>query len=81
MPPTRDPILKRKIRFALVGCGRIAGRIVRTVGVRLVDTPGTTRRFAFTPGPPAPGRSRQALPGELVSGEHRALAADALRNA
>jgi UDP-N-acetyl-2-amino-2-deoxyglucuronate dehydrogenase len=26
MPPSRDPIRNRKIRFALVGCGRIAGK-------------------------------------------------------
>ena len=26
MPPARDPITSRKIRFALVGCGRIAGK-------------------------------------------------------
>ncbi len=26
MPPSRDPISNRKIRFALVGCGRIAGK-------------------------------------------------------
>jgi len=26
MPPSRGPILSRKIRFALVGCGRIAGK-------------------------------------------------------
>ncbi len=31
MPPTRDPILKRKIRFALVGCGRIADKHVEAI--------------------------------------------------
>ncbi len=31
MPPTRDPIRTRKIRFALVGCGRIADRHVEAI--------------------------------------------------
>ncbi len=31
MPPSRDPIHNRKIRFALVGCGRIAGKHVEAI--------------------------------------------------
>jgi UDP-N-acetyl-2-amino-2-deoxyglucuronate dehydrogenase len=32
MPPSRGPIPNRKIRFALVGCGRIAGKHVEAIG-------------------------------------------------
>ncbi len=31
MPPLRDPIQHRKIRFGLVGCGRIAGKHVEAI--------------------------------------------------
>jgi len=31
MPPSRDPILNRKIRFGLVGCGRIAGKHIEAI--------------------------------------------------
>ena len=31
MPASRGPILKRKIRFALVGCGRIAGKHLEAI--------------------------------------------------
>ncbi len=31
MPPARDPILNRKIRFALVGCGRIASKHIEAI--------------------------------------------------
>ena len=31
MPATRGPILNRKIRFALVGCGRIAGKHIEAI--------------------------------------------------
>jgi UDP-N-acetyl-2-amino-2-deoxyglucuronate dehydrogenase len=31
MPPSRDPIINRKIRFGLVGCGRIAGKHIEAI--------------------------------------------------
>lgn len=37
MPPPRDPIKNRKIRFALVGCGRIAGKHIEAIGKHAAD--------------------------------------------
>src|SRR5829696_1525759 len=74
--------------------GRMAGLRVRTVGVRRGPMPGTTLRRAFTGRLQArisgtrtgrasrpPGISRDGVPRQLVGGERRALATDALRDA
>jgi UDP-N-acetyl-2-amino-2-deoxyglucuronate dehydrogenase len=37
MPASRGPILNRKIRFALVGCGRIAGKHIEAIARHAAD--------------------------------------------
>lgn len=61
MPPTRDPITDRRIRFALVGCGRIAGKHIEAIAqhaghaelVAVCDTdPAALARARDTTGAP-----------------------------
>ncbi|HEX5005457.1 MAG TPA: Gfo/Idh/MocA family oxidoreductase [Gemmatimonadales bacterium] len=61
MPPSRDPITRRKIRFALVGCGRIADKHIEAVArhssnaeiVAVCDTdPAALARAEATTGAP-----------------------------